>query len=185
MNLYCKKALGDPVHGPYHDDEYGLPRYEESVLFELLALEIFQAGLSWEIVLKKREAIFTAFEKFEVDRVAVYKDKDICRLLESKAIIRNKLKIRSIIENARRIQVLRSTYGGFADFLDYYHPNKKSDWIKLFKKTFVFTGKEIVNEFLMSLGYLPGAHHPRCPVYKKVCLKNPPWMQVHSAFFDD
>jgi len=185
MNWYCDKAPGHPLHGPYHDDEYGLPRDREDVLFELLALEIFQAGLSWELVLKKRAETFKAFDGFDVDKVAAYKEKDIKRLLADPGIIRNRLKIVSIVENAKRIQAMRSSHGGFAAFLAAHHPMAKPDWVKLFKKTFKFTGGEIVNEFLMSLGYLPGAHREDCPVYKRVKAARPPWMRVDAALYDE
>jgi len=185
MNWYCDIAPGDPVHGPYHDDEYGLPREGEAVLLELLALEIFQAGLSWELILKKRPTMFTAFNGFDVDTVAAYGDKDVERLLLDAGIIRNRLKVNSIIENAKRIQAMRDSDGGFAKFLEDHHPMAKSGWVKLFKKTFKFTGGEIVNEFLMSLGYLPGAHRPECPAYKRIMAKKPPWSRVNLAIFDE
>ena len=185
MNWYCDSAPGHPFHGPYHDDEYGLPREGEAVLFELLALEIFQAGLSWELILKKRASTFKAFDGFDVDTVANYKDGDIERLLGDAGIIRNRLKITSIIENARRIQDMRESHGGFAKFLQTHHPMVKSDWVKLFKKTFKFTGGEIVNEFLMSLGYLPGAHRESCPAYKRIIRETPPWMHAEANFYQE
>lgn len=185
MNWYCDIAPGDPVHGPYHDDEYGLPREGEAVLLELLSLEIFQAGLSWELILKKRPATFKAFQGFDVDTVAAYGDKDIERLLADGGIIRNRLKITSIIHNAGRIRAMRESHGGFARFLEAHHPMPKSGWVKLFKKTFKFTGGEIVNEFLMSLGYLPGAHRPDCPAYQRIAREKPPWMRVDAALFDE
>lgn len=185
MNWYCNVAPGDPIHGPYHDNEYGLPRNNEAVLFELLSLEIFQAGLSWELILKKRATTFKAFEGFDVDAVARYREKDVIRLLEDRGIIRNRLKVTSIIENAKTIQEMRNSYGGFASFLEKNHPMPKTAWVKLFKKTFKFTGNEIVNEFLMSLGYLPGAHSPKCPAYNRILAKKPPWTQVDIALFDE
>ncbi len=185
MNWYCDSAPGHPLHGPYHDDEYGLPRGGEAVLFELLALEIFQAGLSWELVLKKRPTTFKAFDGFDVDTVADYKDKDIERLLGDAGIIRNRLKVNSIIENARRIRAMRDSHGGFAKFIEAHHPMVKSGWVKLFKITFKFTGGEIVNEFLMSLGYLPGAHRESCPAYKRVIQKKPPWSRADDGFYEE
>jgi DNA-3-methyladenine glycosylase I len=184
MSWYCDFAQGDPIHGSYHDDEYGFPRRDEAVLFELLCLEIFQAGLSWELILKKRATTFKAFDSFDVDTVAAYGDKDIKRLLGDAGIIRNKLKINSIIENAKRIQAMRHSHDGFANFIKIHHPMAKSGWVKLFKKTFKFTGGEIVNEFLMSLGYLPGAHREDCPAYARIAARKPPWMEVDAAIFD-
>ncbi|MDD3181380.1 MAG: DNA-3-methyladenine glycosylase I [Alphaproteobacteria bacterium] len=162
---YCEMAKGHPIHGPYHDTEYGFPSRDERVIFERLALEIMQAGLSWEIVLKKRPALNAAFDSFTVDKVAAYGEADVTRLLADPAIIRNRLKIAAIIENARRIQTIRQEAGSFAAWLDAHHPQSRESWVKLFKKTFKFTGGEIVGEFLMSLGYLEGAHKRGCPVY--------------------
>lgn len=164
---YCDMAKGHPVHQSYHDQEYGFPSRDETVLFERLALEIMQAGLSWEIVLKKRAALNVAFDGFQVDKVAAYSDQDIDRLLNDAAIIRNRRKIEAIIANAAVIQMIRKEQGGFSAWLDSHHPQPKDVWVKLFRKTFRFTGGEIVGEFLMSLGYLEGAHKSVCPIYKE------------------
>ncbi len=165
---YCTFAPGHPVHEAYHATEYGFPQRDETVLFERLCLEIFQAGLSWEIVLKRRDGMREAFEGFVVDRIAAMTEADQARLLADPRIIRNRLKVAAIIANAQRVQALRASHGGFADWLDAHHPREKPDWVKLFKKTFLFTGGEIVGEFLMSLDYLPGAHDPDCPVFKRI-----------------
>lgn len=165
---YCEMAKGHPVHAPYHDTEYGFPSRDERVLFERLALEIMQAGLSWEITLKKRPALNAAFDQFDVDTVAGYTDKDLARLLADAAIIRNRRKIEAIIANAAILQAIRKEHGSFANWLDSHHPQSKEAWVRLFKKTFRFTGGEIVGEFLMSLGYLPGAHKPACPVCRRI-----------------
>ncbi|HEY7768722.1 DNA-3-methyladenine glycosylase I [Longimicrobium sp.] len=172
---YCDAAPGHPVHGPYHDHEYGFPLEGDDELLERLALEINQAGLSWLTILKKRDAFRAAFHGFDVDRVASYGDEDRARLLADAGIIRNRLKVDAVIENARRIQQLRAEYGGFAEWLNAYHPLEKAEWVKLFKKTFRFTGGEIVGEFLMSTGYLRGAHTPECPVYARVLEAGPAW----------
>lgn len=178
MSGYCDVAPGDPWHGPYHDTEYGFPVADESVLFERLILEINQAGLSWLTILKKREGFVRAYDGFEVDRVAAYGESDRARLLADAGIIRNKLKVNAAIENARRIQALREAHGSFKGWLDAHHPLPKEDWVKLFRKTFKFTGGEIVGEFLMSTGYLPGAHRENCPVHAEIARLDPPWMQV-------
>jgi DNA-3-methyladenine glycosylase I len=179
VSWYCDIAPGHPAHGPYHDTEYGFPASDEAVLFERLALEIMQAGLSWEITLKKRAGFFKAFDGFNVDKVARYGDKQVTRLLADAGIIRNRRKIEAIIENAKRIQALRQSHGGFSGWIEAHHPLSKEDWVKLCKKTFVFMGGEVVNEFLMSLGYLPGAHRPDCPVARRIAkLKpKPAWMR--------
>ena len=148
---------------------------------ERLALEINQAGLSWLTILKKTENFHRAFDGFDVDRVAGYGEAERARLLGDAGIIRNRLKVDAVIENARRIQQLRAEYGSFAGWLDAHHPLTKPEWIKLFKKTFRFTGGEIVGEFLMSLGYLPGAHKPECPVYARVLAADPPWARTKAV----
>ena len=172
---YCESSLNHPLHGPYHDSEYGFPIYEDNKLFARMILEINQAGLSWLTILKKKEAFIEAFDGFDIDVVAKYGDKDRQRLLENAGIIRNRLKINAAIENAKRLQALIKEHGSFANLLDKEHPKKLSEWVKWFKQHFLFMGPEIVNEFLMSIGYLPGAHHADCPVHKKILTLNPPW----------
>jgi DNA-3-methyladenine glycosylase I len=181
MNWYCDVAPGHPVHGPYHDHEYGFPVEDERALFERLSLEIFQAGLSWLIVLKKRAALAAAFDDFQVDRVAAYGDAERERLLADAAIIRNRRKIDAVIENARRLRELRHRHGSFARWLARHHPRSKDEWVALFRHTFVFMGGEVVNEFLMSVGILPGAHRPDCPVYARIAAQGPPWMGYGEA----
>lgn len=173
---YCDAAPGHAHHGPYHDTEYGFPSADDRVLFERLILEINQAGLSWLTILKKREAFRAAFDGFDIDRVAAYGEAERERLLADPGIIRNRLKVDAAIENARRIVALRETHGSFDGWLRAHHPLSKAEWIRLFKRTFRFTGGEITGEFLMSLGYLPGAHQPRCPVWSEVAALDPPWM---------
>jgi DNA-3-methyladenine glycosylase I len=184
MPGYCDSAPGHPLHGPYHDGEYGFPSADETVLFERLVLEINQAGLSWLTVLQKRPAFQKAYAGFDVDRVAAFGEADRARLLADAAIIRNRLKVDAAIENARRVQALRASHGGFAQWLDAHHPLKKADWVKLFKKTFLFTGGEITGEFLMSLGYLPGAHRAGCPVLERLQTVKPRWMEVEPGFWE-
>lgn len=176
MPSYCEFAAEDPLHKPYHDREYGFHVSEDSALFERLVLEINQAGLSWATILRKREAFRRAYGEFDVDAVAAYGEPDRARLMNDAGVVRNRLKINAAIENARRVVRLREGHGSFAAWLNLHHPRVKEDWVRLFKKTFLFTGGEIVNEFLTSTGYLPGAHRPDCPVYEKVLASNPPWM---------
>lgn len=174
---YCRAAPGHPFHGPYHDLEYGFPVRRDPALFERLALEINQAGLSWLTMLQKREGFRRAFRGFDPAAVARFGARDRSRLLRDAGIIRNRLKIAAVIENARRIEVIRKTHGSFARWLDAHQPRSRESWRKLFKETFVFTGGEIVNAFLESTGYLRGAHKPSCPVYARVAKKRPAWMQ--------
>lgn len=180
---YCAAAPGHPHHGPYHESEYGFPSADERVLFERLVLEINQAGLSWLTILKKREAFRAAFDGFDVDRVAAYGEPERARLLADAGIVRNRLKVDAAIDNARRIIALRESHGSFDGWLRAHHPLTKAQWVALFRKTFRFTGGEIVGEFLMSLGYLPGAHQPDCPVHAVVIARNPPWKTAFDAGF--
>ena len=178
---YCRLAPGHPVHTPYHDGEYGFPTSEEGVLFERLVLEINQAGLSWLTILKKRPAFRAAFADFEVDRVAGFGPADIDRVLADSGIIRNRLKLEAAVENARRIQALRVSNGSFVGWLDTHHPQPPQEWTRLFRRTFRFTGGQIVNEFLMSIGYLPKAHELKCPVFSRICALSPPWARAPEA----
>lgn len=175
MTTYCEISRGHPFHGPYHDTEYGFPIDDDDRLFERLVLEINQAGLSWLTILKKREAFTRAYAGFRVDRVARFGARDVARLLADAGIIRNRLKVAAAIDNARRIQELQAAHGSFKAWLDSRHPMTLDAWTKLFKSTFRFTGGEIVNEFLLSTGYLPGAHHETCPVHARIAALRPPW----------
>jgi DNA-3-methyladenine glycosylase I len=175
---YCDFAVGDEVHGPYHDHEYGFPVTDESRLFERLVLEINQAGLNWGLILKKRDGFRAAYDGFDVDIVAEYGEADRRRLLDDARIIRNKLKVNAAIENAKVIRDMRDSHGGFAGWLQAQHPLEKTGWVKLFRKTFRFTGGEITGEFLMSIGYLPSPHREDCPAYRTITRLNPPWMET-------
>jgi DNA-3-methyladenine glycosylase I len=174
-HTYCAVAPTHEWHGPYHEREYGFPLEGDADLFERLVLEINQAGLSWLTILKKRDAFRRAYGGFDPAVVAAYGARDRRRLLADPDIIRNRLKVEAAIENAKRILELRKTHGSFAGWLAAHHPRDKKDWTELFKRTFRFTGGEIVGEFLMSIGYLEGAHDPSCPVYRRILKKRPAW----------
>jgi len=171
-------APGHPHHGPYHDLEYGFPLSSDDELFGRLLLEINQAGLSWLTILKKREAFRRAYGNFEVAKVAKYGERQRNRLLQDEGIIRNRLKIDAAIHNARVILGLQREFGSFHQWLCDHHPLTKPEWVKLFKKTFRFTGGEITGEFLMSIGFLPGAHHPDCPVHARILRMKPKWLEA-------
>jgi DNA-3-methyladenine glycosylase I len=178
---YCDIAPGHPWHGPYHDTEYGFPLTDDAGLFERLVLEINQAGLSWLTILRKREAFRRAYDGFDPAIVARYGARDRRRLLGDAGIIRNQLKIDATIANAGTVLELRDTHGSFAGWLEAHHPRSKVEWVKLFRNTFRFTGGEIVGEFLMSIGYLPGAHEPACPVYATIITLEPMWARRSAA----
>jgi len=178
ISSYCQAILQMPegnVHQHYHDNEYGFPIDDDNQLFARLVLEINQAGLSWTTILKKKDAFFSAYDQFDIATVAGYSESKIDNLLQDAGIIRNRLKVHAAVHNAAVILSLQKDFGSFKTWLDHHHPLTKEEWVKLFKKTFRFTGGEIVNEFLMSIGYLPGAHIETCPIYKLVLAKKPAW----------
>jgi len=175
---YCDVVANmekDNVHVQYHNTEYGFPIDDDNLLFARLVLEINQAGLSWTTILNKKENFFRAFDNFDINKVARYSDKKKAALLQDAGIIRNRLKVEATVHNAQCIKAIQKEHGSFKKWLDLHHPKTKEEWVKLFKQTFRFTGGEIVNEFLMSTGYLPGAHAIDCPIYKKVLKQKPRW----------
>jgi DNA-3-methyladenine glycosylase I len=175
---YCDYVLTidkNNVHRIYHDNFYGFPIEDDNELFERLILEINQAGLSWDTILKKQENFKKAYKNFNIKKVAAFSDEDFVRLMNDAGIIRNRLKINAAIENAKTILQIQREFGSFKKWIEHHHPKTKEEWVKIFKKTFKFTGGEIVNEFLMSTGYLPGAHVESCDIYQKVKKEKPAW----------
>ena len=167
---YCEAVQAMPAGSPhqaYHELRYGFPVEEDNALFGRLLLEINQAGLSWTTILKKEENFLRAYAGFDVQRIAAFGPEDIERLMSDAGIIRNRLKIEAAVFNAQRVLELQSAHGSFLNWLKSHHPRSREAWTKPFRKTFRFTGGEIVNEFLMSTGFLPGAHSADCPVYEK------------------
>ncbi len=178
MTSYCEIARGHPWHGPYHDTEYGFPLRDDKALFGRLILEINQAGLSWLTILKKKQAFEEAYDGFDIATVARYGARQRRRLLNDAGIVRNRLKVDAVIANAQRILELQQSHGSFAGWLDAHHPLAKVEWVKLFKRTFRFTGGEITGEFLISTGYLPGAHAETCPVFATIAALGPKWLRT-------
>ena len=179
-NTYCyyvqNLEVGN-VHQIYHDTQYGFPIDDDNELFGRLILEINQAGLNWTTILNKQENFRKAYSNFDIQTVANYDEKERERLLNDAGIIRNKLKVNAAIYNAQVIIELQKEFGSFTNWLDHHHPKTREEWVKLFKKTFKFTGGEITNEFLMSSGYLKGAHDENCPIYKEILHHHPKWSQ--------
>ena len=184
-NTYCgalnrMKPDEYQVHKIYHDLHYGFPVDSDNELFCRLVLEINQAGLSWTTILKKQDNFRKAYHNFNIKKVAAYKKKDTLRLLNGAGIIRNRLKINAAIENAKTIVTLQKQFGSFKNWLNQHHPKTRAEWTAIFKTTFRFTGGEIVNEFLLSTGYLPGAHHEDCSINKKVLKAKPMWKSIKA-----
>jgi DNA-3-methyladenine glycosylase I len=173
MHPYCSRVADivdkDDVDKVYHDRCYGTPIADDNELFGRLLMEINQAGLSWRTILRKKKGFRMAYHQFDIDTVAAYEEDDVGRLMGDSSIIRNKLKIAAAIHNARSIQKLREEFGSWRRWLDikseeYGHDT--SAWIKEFRRHFTFVGGEIVGEFLMSIGLLPGAHGKECARYR-------------------
>ncbi|MCB9282723.1 MAG: DNA-3-methyladenine glycosylase I [Lewinellaceae bacterium] len=175
---YAEQLALSNVHRIYHDQAYGFPIDSDDELFGRLILEINQAGLSWTTILNKQDNFRNAYANFEVAKVARFTAKDRERLLNDAGIIRNRLKVDAAIHNAQKIEELQARFGSFKNWLDQHHPQTKEEWVKLFKKTFRFTGGEITNEFLLSTGYLKGAHEPGCPVYQEILRQKPKWHEI-------
>ena len=169
---YLNTITGETLalHKEYHDNHYGFPIDNDDELFERLMFEINQAGLNWLLILKKQHNFRKAFDNYKVEIVAGYGEKDFQRLMNDPGIIRNRLKINAAIENAKVLMNIRNETGSFRKWLDMH--SEKTDhlegWTKLFRKTFKFTGGEIVNEFLMSTGFMSGSHTPDCPIYDRI-----------------
>ncbi len=174
---YCHAARGHHTHGPYHDSEHGFSVPTDVGLFERLLLEINQAGLSWLAILRKREGLRAAYDDYAIERIACYGEADRERLLSDPRAVRNRLKVDAAISNARTVLLLRRDFGSFSGWLDAHHPRSRNDWVTLFRATFRFTGGAITPAFLVSVGYLPGAHHPACPIYEKALASEPRWVR--------
>jgi DNA-3-methyladenine glycosylase I len=173
---YCETVLNldaNNVHRVYHDTVYGFPLSTDDELFERLVLEINQAGLSWTTILNKQSNFRLAYDHFSIEKVANYTDADIQRLLSNSGIIRNRLKIRAAIHNANVILQLQKNSGSFQKWIEdqRFAELTPPERVRIFKKTFKFTGGEIVNEFLMSSGYIPGAHIEGCPIGTEIKKK--------------
>jgi DNA-3-methyladenine glycosylase I len=175
---YCSTRSKDDHHRIYHDEQYGFPILEDNELFARLVLEINQAGLSWDTILKKQVNFRVAYDQFDIEKVAKYNDEKIAELLNDAGIIRNRLKVNAAVHNAQQLLQIKKEFGSFKQWLDENHPKSKDEWTKLFKKTFKFVGGEIVNEFLMSTGYLKGAHDEKCVIFDKVLAKQPKWKEI-------
>ncbi|MDR2127744.1 MAG: DNA-3-methyladenine glycosylase I [Burkholderiaceae bacterium] len=177
---YCTyiESLAADTQDPnkaYHDHEYGFPIADDKTLFGRLLLEINQAGLNWTLMLRKKAAFEAAYDGFDPARVAAYGEAERQRLLADARIVRNRLKINAAIHNAQAVLALQKEYGSLKAWLDTHHPKTLDEWTRLFKRHFKFVGGEIVHEFLMSCGYLPGAHDASCPIYPRVLAAQPPW----------
>mgnify|MGYP000932874394 CR=1 FL=1 len=175
---YCLQLPEDNHHRIYHDTMYGFPIFDDNELFGRLILEINQAGLSWDIILKKQASFRKAYNNFDIKEVSLFTEDDRERLLNDAGIVRNKLKVNAAIYNANEILKIQAEHGSFKKWLDDQQLQTKQEWVKLFKKRFKFTGGEIVNEFLMSTGYLKGAHEENCIIFDRILDNKPKWLEL-------
>jgi DNA-3-methyladenine glycosylase I len=165
---YCKNLPPDNIHRIYHDKHYGVELTNDFDLFGRLILEINQAGLSWETILKKQNSFFEAYDGFDFNKIAQYDEQKIDELLGNNGVIRNKLKIKAAIYNAQIVSETVKEAGSFNAWLKGKGELSLEEWVKLFKKNFKFVGKEIVNEFLMSINILKGAHDIDCEKFQNL-----------------
>ena len=167
----------------YHDEEWGRPNFEEKYLYEMLILESFQAGLSWECVLNKREDFRKAYNNFDIDKVCRYDNKKIQELLSNEKLIRNKLKINASINNSKIFKEIQNEYGTFYEYLKGFtndkiiYENDKttselSDNISedLRKKGMKFVGSTIIYSYLQAIGVIY-SHDEECFMNKKASLR--------------
>ncbi len=166
----------------YHDEEWGIPKYDDKELFELLILESFQAGLSWLIVLKKREAFRKAFDNFDLDKIVKYDNKKVEELMNNPEIIRSKNKILSAINNAKIFKEIQKEYGSFSKYIWNFTDNKiikrttkelpvstpLSDKISkdLKKRGMKYVGTVIIYSYLQAIGIV-NDHDLDCYKHKK------------------
>ena len=179
MASYCKtiqQGRLSSLHQTYHDTLYGFPAVNDNELFGKMLLEMNQAGLSWDIVLKKSDTIKAAYANFEISEVAQFDEDKVEDLLNNSSIIRMRAKINAAIFNAKVIIDLQKSHGSFGAWLDAQHPLSVEDWIKRFKKNFKFMGKETTKEFLMASGYIKGAHDDDCPIQSLIIEQKPKWL---------
>ena len=176
----CKWCnLDNPLYVKYHDEEWGEPTYDDKDLFELLILESFQAGLSWECVLNKRENFRHAYDNFDIDKIVYYDETKINELKENKGIIRNQLKIKASINNAKIFKKIEKEYGSFSKYIwgftnnqIIYETNKTSSKLSdqiskdLKKKGMTFVGTTIIYAYLQAIGIV-NSHDENCFKYKK------------------
>ena len=181
----CKWCnLNNPKYIDYHDNEWGVLNLDDTYLLEMLILEMFQAGLSWECVLNKREAFRRVYDDFDIDKICNYNEDKIKELEENKDIIRNKLKIKASINNAKIFKDIKEEYGSFRNYLltftdnkIYYEINMTSSELSdnlskdLRKRGMTFVGTTIIYSYLQAIGIIY-SHDRDCYLYKEESNEN-------------
>lgn len=158
----CRWANSSGEMQKYHDEEYGFPVTDDRIYFERLILELFQAGLSWQTILRKRENFRHAFDNFDFRKIAFYDEADLARLKNNIGIIRNRLKIEATIFNAKVFEEIVDEFGSFHQYLISLPLGDRPEIVKIFRKRFKFMGPLIIDEFLMSTGHWPVKHEADC-----------------------
>lgn len=179
--VWCN--LDNPKYIEYHDKEWGILNFNDEYLFEMLILESFQAGLSWECVLNKRESFKKAYDNFDINKIYLYDENKIQELLSNKDIIRNKLKIKASINNAKIFKIIKEEYGSFYNYLKIFTEgkifyeigltsSKLSDDISkdLIKRGMKFVGTTIIYSYLQAIGIIY-SHDKGCFMYKDADIK--------------
>ena len=169
--------LNNPLYIRYHDEEWGQPNFDERYLLEMLILESFQAGLSWECVLNKREAFRQAYDQFDLNKICSYDETKLQELAQNKGIIRNRLKIKASVENAKIFKAIQKEYGSFYNYLKIFTQRKTfyevgltrsklSDCLSadLKKKGMKFVGTTIIYSYLQAIGIIY-SHDENCDLY--------------------
>ncbi len=149
----------------YHDDEWGIPVRGDRAIFEKMTLEVFQTGLSWRLILHKREVLREVFEGFDPGAVARLGPRDVERLMGDARIVRHRGKIEATIENARRLVEIRVLHGGFRQYLDAVGPGRTAIAAAL-RRDFRYMGPSVIESFLQELGRLPVRHQRGCFLYR-------------------
>ncbi len=175
----CKWCnLNNPIYIEYHDKEWGVMNINDDYLLEMLILESFQAGLSWECVLNKRESFRQAYDNFNIDKICNYTENKIKELSENKDIIRNKLKIKASINNAKIFKSIQKEFGSFSNYLKtftkdniIYETDKTTSFLSddiskdLIKRGMKFVGSTIIYSYLQAIGIIY-SHEKECFLYK-------------------
>ncbi len=174
--FWCNE--NNPLYVEYHDNEWGVLNLKENYLYEMLILESFQAGLSWECVLNKRENFRLSYDNFDIDKVIAYNEEKINTLLNNKGIIRNKRKILASIKNSKIFKQIASEFGSFGDYLKtftlgkiYYETGKTTNALSdaiskdLVKRGMTFVGSVIIYSYLQAIGVI-NSHEKHCFLYK-------------------
>ncbi len=178
--IRCKWCnLKNPKYVEYHDNEWCKPNFDDKYLYEMLILESFQAGLSWECVLNKRASFKKAFDNFNIDKICNYDDKKVQELLTNKDIIRNKLKINAAINNSKIFKAIQNEYGTFYNYLKTFTEdtiiyeidkttNELSDMLSkdLQKRGMKFVGSTIIYSYLQAIGVIY-SHDKECFLYRE------------------